>query len=96
MDHQVIKKYALSSEAQAQLCCMLVAISGQVSGLRDVVTLLCQIIIPSLSLGEPSIRFPCEQSKHYVVTRRNKVLFIMLIQEIQQKLRVSIAWEHYS
>lgn len=58
MDYQVIKRYALFSDAQAQFCCVLLAVSGQVSGLRDVVTLLCQIIIPSLSLDEPSMRFP--------------------------------------
>lgn len=57
MDYQVIKRYALSSEAQALLCCTLLAVSGQVSGLGDVVILLCQIIIPPLSLDEPSIRF---------------------------------------
>lgn len=36
---------------------MLPAVSGQVSRLRDVVILLCQIIIPPFSVDESSIRF---------------------------------------
>lgn len=57
MDYRVIKRYALFSEALAQSFRILLAVSGQVSRLRDVVILLCQLIIPPLSLDEPSIRF---------------------------------------
>lgn len=57
MDYRAIKRDALFAEAQARFCCMLLAVSGQVSGLRDVVIPLCQRIIPPLALDEPSIRF---------------------------------------
>lgn len=94
MNFHVIKRYALFSEAKAQFCCICLAVSRQVSVLRVVVLLLRQIIIPPVPLEIYQVS--CEQPKHYLLTRRNKVLFIMLIQAFQQKLRISVAWEHYS
>lgn len=57
MDYRVIKRYVFSSEAQEPSCCLLLRLRGQVSGLGDVVILVCQIIIPPPSLDELSIRF---------------------------------------